>query len=139
MPTRPLHPCPAPGCSNLVGSGYCRDHQRSREQYRGTAHSRGYDRAHTRRRRLVLNRDPICRGCDHAASVVDDHIIRIQDGGSKTDMMNQQGLCSDCHGYKITAEQADPTFGTRLRTLGERNGEPAPRGWRHHPAFQRGA
>jgi hypothetical protein len=61
--------------------------------------------------------------------------VRIQDGGSASDLDNQQGVCVNCHGFKIVAEQMDLTFGTRLREAGAVVGEPAPRGWRHLKAF----
>jgi len=108
-----------------------------REQRRGSAHARGYDRSHQRRRTLVLHRDPICRGCQRQPSTIADHIIRISDGGSKSDLTNQQGLCTDCHGYKIVAEQQDLTFGPRLAAAGALLGEPAPPGWALVPPFGR--
>jgi 5-methylcytosine-specific restriction endonuclease McrA len=33
-----------------------------------------------------------------------DHIVRIKDGGSKTDMRNLQGLCEHHHAIKSSAE-----------------------------------
>jgi len=58
---------------------------------------------------MVLARDPICRGCQRAVSTVDDHIVPITAGGSATDLDNQQGVCVPCHGFKIVAEQYDPS------------------------------
>jgi len=85
---------------------------------------------------MILARDPICRGCERAPSLVDDHIVPIALGGSATDAQNQQGLCLSCHGYKTAKEQADPWFGLRLAEVGARlGGEPAPHGWRYMPAL----
>jgi hypothetical protein len=42
MPTAPLRPCAASGCPTLVHHGRCPIHARQQEQYRGTAHQRGY-------------------------------------------------------------------------------------------------
>lgn len=135
MPQHALRPCTAPGCPNLVGRGRCPDHALQHERQRGSAARRSYGPRHKRQRVLVLARDPICRGCDLAPSTVDDHVVPITAGGSASDDMNQQGLCTNCHGYKTAKELRDPFFGVRLRELGAAQGEPAPRGWRHLPEF----
>lgn len=135
MPARPLRPCVYPGCPNLVGTGSCPDHARRREQQRGHAAKRGYGPRHQKQRKLILARDHICRGCERAPSVADDHIVPIAAGGSATDDQNQQGLCTECHGYKTAVEQRDPFFGVRLRDAGRHVGEPAPYGWRNDPQF----
>jgi 5-methylcytosine-specific restriction protein A len=119
----------------LVESGRCPQHTRAREHRRGSASRRHYDRRHRQQRLLILARDPICRGCGRAPSTVDDHIVPITAGGSKSDSLNQQGLCTDCHGWKTVREQRDPFLGIRLRAAGQLVGEPAPYGWRHDPQF----
>lgn len=135
MPIRPLRPCASPGCGELVASGACTQHRLQRERRRGSAAKRGYGTRHQRQRKIILARDPICRGCQRAESTIDDHIVRIQDGGSATDDQNQQGLCVDCHGFKTVREERDPPFGMRLRAAGQQVGEPAPYGWRNDPQF----
>jgi 5-methylcytosine-specific restriction protein A len=136
MSTRPLRPCVQPGCPALVDHGRCAQHARQQEQQRGSAYTRGYTRRHQCQRVLILARDPLCRGCQQAVSTVDDHIVPIEQGGSATDEMNQQGVCTECHGWKIVREQRDPTFGRRLREAGQAVGQPAPYGWRQLLAFQ---
>jgi 5-methylcytosine-specific restriction endonuclease McrA len=116
-------------------SGRCADHRLQQERARGSASQRHYGRRHQRQRLQILARDPICRGCERAESTVDDHIVRIQDGGSPTDEQNQQGLCVECHGWKTAHEERDPFFGVRLREAGDRIGGPAPKGWRYMPEF----
>lgn len=69
-PQRPKRPCRYPFCPSLCsdGSGYCPDHlkpaKQQREQFRGSAASRGYDAAHRKLRAEVL-REAIylCQRC----------------------------------------------------------------------------
>ncbi|MFI6819736.1 hypothetical protein ACIBJE_02140 [Micromonospora sp. NPDC050187] len=42
--------CAEPGCPTLTSARRCDDHQRQREQARGTRQQRGYDAAHDRER-----------------------------------------------------------------------------------------
>lgn len=50
---RAMHPCPTPGCPELVehGTRRCPDCSHQHEQARGTRQQRGYDAAHDRERR----------------------------------------------------------------------------------------
>jgi 5-methylcytosine-specific restriction enzyme A len=61
-------------------------------------------------RRLVLRRDPICKGCDNALSTEVDHIIPREDGGADYDMQGLQGICSDCHVAKTASEAAEASW-----------------------------
>ncbi|AUS01917.1 hypothetical protein NVP2044O_53 [Vibrio phage 2.044.O._10N.261.51.B8] len=57
--------------------------------------------------KLQLN--PICEHCikrDLVVAAVDvDHIVEIEDGGSKTDIDNLQSLCVPCHRKKTGEEK----------------------------------
>jgi 5-methylcytosine-specific restriction endonuclease McrA len=55
-----------------------------------------------RRRRTVIDRDPICRICANALSAEVDHIAP----GDNHDLENLQGLCKPCHRDKTQAEAA---------------------------------
>ena len=89
-------------CPNfaITGKSYCVEHLQSIDSRRESACRRGYGRRHQRQRKLILHRDPICRACGAAPSVVADHIVDISDGGSATAMSNLQGLCESCHAIK---------------------------------------
>ena len=91
-----------------MAHGRCPEHQRAHERARGSAHERGYDREHQRRREIVLARDPLCVAClamDRVtASTVYDHIVPIEAGGSERDLDNAQGLCARDHALKRAAE-----------------------------------
>jgi 5-methylcytosine-specific restriction protein A len=56
-------------------------------------------------------------GEDRAANVV-DHIIRINDGGSKLNRSNHQSLCKKCHDKKSASEGAKYRgMGIKVRTV----------------------
>lgn len=57
-----------------------------------------------RRRKLILNRDPICRHCRKAKATEVDHIRP----GDDHSLSNLQGLCRDCHTRKTQAEKPRP-------------------------------
>jgi 5-methylcytosine-specific restriction protein A len=68
-----------------------------------------YDTAQWRRTRaFVLARDPVCKSCGRAASVVCDHTIRaslwLASGHDFYDLDNLQGLCKRCHDSKTAKE-----------------------------------
>lgn len=76
---------------------------------RPNSHRRGYTRQHEKIRKLVLARDPICKGYPRGkrcwkASTVADHIIPLAAGGAAFDMENLQGLCAACHILKTMDE-----------------------------------
>jgi 5-methylcytosine-specific restriction protein A len=72
-----------------------------------------YDTAHWRNLRVrVLARDPICKMCSRAASIVADHIKPHRgDWSLFCDLNNLQGLCASCHSIKTARE--DGGFGNR--------------------------
>ena len=57
---------------------------------------------------MVLERDPICRGCGRAPSVHVDHVLPRAQGGTD-DPSNLQGLCTPCHSRKTVTQ--DGGFG----------------------------
>jgi len=69
--------------------------------------ARGYGADWQRRRKRILDREPLCRQCTtegrtSAASHV-DHILAKAHGGSDDDA-NLQPLCVDCHKAKTARE-----------------------------------
>lgn len=122
MALRPLKPCNAPACPELVrGKPYCDNHQdmdkerKARaDQYRGSSSSRGYDARWRKARKRFLGSNPLCTEC-HAkgrvreATVV-DHIIPHKGNRIKFwDETNWQPMCSTCHSAKTARE--DGGFG----------------------------
>jgi 5-methylcytosine-specific restriction enzyme A len=114
MPYRSAHPCAYQGCPDLIrGPGrYCVKHgQAEQQQYdkqRGSAASRGYNRAWQRIRTLQLRMYPTCADPfnTHALPVqaVDvDHIIPLRSGGTN-EQTNLQSLCHACHSRKTAKE-----------------------------------
>jgi 5-methylcytosine-specific restriction enzyme A len=105
-------PCASPGCPELVERGYCAAHA-------GQATARQYDRARRddpqrmatnstrwlKLRRMVLARDPVCKGCGEAPSTDADHIVPIREGGAAWSLENLQGLCASCHAKKTRREE----------------------------------
>ena len=79
------------------------------EDLRPSPSKRGYDRAHERRRLMLLQRNPLCVMClaegRPTQATVCDHIVPISQGGSMTDMANLQGLCESCHAKKRQQER----------------------------------
>jgi len=118
LPTKPKHYCAVPGCPNLVDSGetYCPEHKRQTQKNvdarRGTSNQRGYDSTWRRLRRMVLNREPLCRECLKEGRLTPatevDHIIPLASGGTN-DLENLQPLCHSCHSRKTAKE--DGGFG----------------------------
>jgi 5-methylcytosine-specific restriction protein A len=109
VPTRASRPCATPRCPNLTQHGpRCTEHTRAKEKARGTRQQRGYDAAHERWAKAVLNRDPCCLHCEADGVTTPathaDHIVPWQDGGAKLDIANGQGLCGRHHGVKTRTE-----------------------------------
>lgn len=109
MPLAAPHPCGQPGCRALVrGAARCPEHQRKREQERGTAHQRGYD-AHWRKARLVyLRRNPLCVLCKAErrivqATVVDHELDHKGDVRLFWDESNWRALCKPHHDRRTDA------------------------------------
>jgi 5-methylcytosine-specific restriction protein A len=109
--------CNHPGCSELVTTKYCEEHEemhidgirerRKREDdRRGSAKSRGYDYAWTNFSRAYLSRpeNQFCRlgiskHCKQIAECV-DHIKPLSKGGGKYDPDNLQPACLACNSMK---------------------------------------
>jgi 5-methylcytosine-specific restriction protein A len=96
--------CTRPGCPRFTADGgRCGDCRRSADLERGTASQRGYtSRGHRLFRTAVLDRDPICVGCDIAAATVADHWPYsrrelITSGRNPDDPRFGRGLCKRCH------------------------------------------
>ena len=71
---------------------------------------RGYDREHRAWRRLILERDPICKLCGKQPSSHADHIQSIKDRPElRLSLGNGRGLCPSCHSA-VTAKY-DGGFG----------------------------
>ena len=111
-----MRQCASVGCAARVedSSRYlCKAHRtQANKQYdkqRGSSASRGYGARWRRLRKLVLNRDPMCKACSVKASTDADHIIPKRDGG-RDSMDNLQGLCHECHSSKTARE--DGRWGT---------------------------
>ena len=110
MPSMPKKQCVKVGCAHRVEDNkqvLCRGHRAESnaryDQERGNSNSRGYGARWRRLRKLVLNRDPICKDCNVAPSTDADHIVAKRDGGRDT-MDNLQGLCHECHSAKTATE-----------------------------------
>jgi len=124
MPTKPKKLCAVPGCPNIinVGETYCAEHERERQKNVNAnreSTSKRYDRRWQRLRRLVLNREPLCRECLKHGRLTPatevDHIISLSKGGDNS-LDNLQPLCHACHSRKTASE--DGGFGnTRSDTL----------------------
>ena len=71
--------CARPGCGTLCPGSYCDEHQAEWEaeqrRRRGSAAQRGYGSQWRRIRERILGRDPICRACGRALSVLVDHKV----------------------------------------------------------------
>jgi len=111
MPKRPMKQCAKPACSQRVEDVqhvYCRQHRleanRQYDEQRGSSNSRGYGARWRRLRKLILNRDPLCKADDCNKPSTDvDHIVPKRDGG-RDDPANLQGLCHECHSRKTALE-----------------------------------
>lgn len=117
MPSAPLRPCAAQPCEALVSKGYCPEHERAKDQRRGTAASRGYDYKTWRIgiRDPHIRRHPLCGGkrddayqssasqCQREGIVTaatDVHHIRGHNGQDDPlfrDPRNLESLCHPCH------------------------------------------
>ena len=76
---------------------------------RPSSHARGYDARHRKWAKLVLSRDPICKGYPRGErclkpSTQADHIVPIALGGEPLDLLNGQGLCRAHHLRKTMDE-----------------------------------
>lgn len=90
--------CSAPRCPHLQP---CPDH--GKVAWEGSTRRKRLPSDWERRRRYVLQRDPICKACDNALSVIGDHVVPNDDHGYD----NLQGICANCHTEKTQREAAD--------------------------------
>lgn len=108
MPMAPLAYCSTLGCLVRVRSGACPAHSRHRllDDRRGSAASRGYDRAWRTFRDRVLKERPACEDCKDQGFVTRSrelhHIVALRSGGVRLDGDNVRALCKSCHS-KLTA------------------------------------
>ena len=89
--------CSEPNCPNLQP---CETHRR--RPWEGSTRRSRLPKDWEKRRRYILNRDPICKGCDNALSVEVDHVV----SGDDHSYENLQGLCARCHREKTQREAA---------------------------------
>jgi 5-methylcytosine-specific restriction protein A len=82
---------------------------------KGTKAERGYPANWEKLRRLVLERDPICKACELDCANECDHLMPLERGGTN-ELANLQGLCKPCHSRKTGLEQRlrDPIEVMRL-------------------------
>jgi 5-methylcytosine-specific restriction protein A len=111
MPRKASRPCAHPRCPELVTEGSrCPAHDKAAWQARNERpeireDKRFYDSARWQQlRAFVLREEPWCRECRRnnrvSPATVVDHIQRIRDGGSRTNLTNLQPLCDRCHDKK---------------------------------------
>jgi 5-methylcytosine-specific restriction endonuclease McrA len=90
-----------PRCPNLQP---CAEHER--KPWEGSTRRRRLPRDWEKRRRYVLQRDPVCKVCNNALSVEVDHIVNNDDHRYE----NLQGICTRCHDEKTQREAAAATL-----------------------------
>ena len=114
MPRRPAKPCAQTGCPNkaLPGKSRCEQHQavlearqqevkREHDKRRGTRQERGYGASWQRLRKIVLNREPLCRHCKAMGKLTPAKEVDHIDGNvNNSSMNNLQPLCKGCHSRK---------------------------------------
>lgn len=111
MPTRSLHFCNHPGCSELVTDTYCTEHAvmhvKQQDKARGTAHERGYGYRWQQYSKAFLRKpeNQICKlhlpGCTILAQCVDH--IDPPDGPKDPRFWahsNHQPACIHCNSVK---------------------------------------
>lgn len=109
MPKAPTPACRQPGCPrDAVRAGLCVEHavKQGKAEYvrKGSKAERGYPANWEKLRRVVLQRDPVCKGCELEVSTEVDHIMPLERGG-KNELTNLQGLDKTCHSRKTAFEQ----------------------------------
>ena len=107
----PNRPCLRPLCSKAAQKGgYCPEHTVVREPFRRdrslTPTKRGYGERWRRMRKMVLERDPMCKVCRVKPSTQADHITPKSQGGRDA-MENLRGICEPCHRAKSSREGAE--------------------------------
>jgi len=108
MTQRPLKPCNAWGCAELVTAGqqYCEKHRKQKdreyERKRRSSVERGYDKAWQKARAMKASQDPLCERCLKRGIVKPmnevHHIIPIDVRPDlRLAMSNLESICLDCH------------------------------------------
>ena len=110
----PLRLCAYPRCPALVKSGCCADHggtQGPRQRFdswRGSAHSRGYDRHWQAFREGYLRRHPMCVDCSQEFATEVHHKAKLRSNPErKTEEANLMALCKRCHSARNRARRID--------------------------------
>jgi 5-methylcytosine-specific restriction protein A len=106
-----LQPCASAGCSTLVPSGRCTDHQREvyRTKKKAPDRSKDYDWDWRKLREHHIRREPFCRVCMESGKPVAaeevDHIEPLAKAPERRlDPANIQSLCRDHHHEKTAME-----------------------------------
>lgn len=103
-------------------AGLCPEHAQFQGQAsyidKGTKAERGYPADWEKRRKRILDRDPICRACELDLSTEVDHRIPLERGGSNEDD-NLQGLDKTCHSRKTVYEQRNKNVDEVMRLVRE--------------------
>lgn len=112
----PKRPCGQVGCSELVDKGYCSLHARSvamqKEKWRGSAASRGYDKAWAKVRAQALKRDNYCcKRCERRGivrlAVEVHHIYKVATHPQfRLVLRLVVSVCRECHEV-LEASQAE--------------------------------
>ena len=112
MPTAALRPCTYPGCSNLVKSGRCTDHQVDPVDvyHRDKNIKRLYDSDRWKRLRgQFITKNPWCAEClknnRHTLATDVDHIDPHEGDELKFFAGPFQSLCHSCHAAKTGRER----------------------------------
>lgn len=92
--------------------------------------SGGSSREWRQTRKAQLEREPLCRHCKAKGRVTVatdvDHIVPLEDGGSRFDPSNVQSLCTEHHKAKTSAENYTRRTGKppRIRDVDPATGYP---------------
>lgn len=113
MPTKAPHKCNHNGCFELTTTKYCPAHaELYRKKFnswrRMESNKEFYNSSAWKRiRKYILDKEPMCRMCKDVGADMVDHIVPINQGGSKLDPVNLQPLCNSCHAVKRQKEQQE--------------------------------
>jgi len=118
MPKRAPHPCPTPGCPELVKSGRCNRHAaslaRAHDERRGSSSERGYDAKWRRIRARALRLEPLCRFCFAVGRITAAREVDHIDGDSSNNAdVNLRPLCKPCHSRRTMRDQVRGSQGGR--------------------------